>query len=412
VLSPPDYRAGVPSAPPLVKIAAPALAPDQIPVPLAAVADEALSLTGGIDGLASLTADDFIGDPFALPDAGTAAPDLRGLATLADVREVAMLAAPDILVRPVLPPLIIPEPVVHDPCTPCGEPALPAVPGRPVVGEMPPIFDDEAIFRVQAAMIEQAESRRDRIVLLDPPFDVAGRDRVGVAPVLAWRDRFDSAFGALYFPWIAAPDPLRLAPVRALPPSGHVAGQIAAIDLASGVHHAPANADLAWAQDATIGVDAATHGLLNSAGVNVIRGETGRLLRIVGARTVSSDPTFRFLNVRRLLSMIRVALDLSTQWAVFEPNDAATRHTLTAAIGAFLTQLWSRGALVGPTPAAAYLVRCDETNNPPDRRSRGELHADIAIAPSNPFEFIMLRLGRSADALEILERGVLAAGAP
>jgi phage tail sheath protein FI len=247
--------------------------------------------------------------------------------------------------------------------------------------------------------------------LLDPPFDVAERDRVGVGPVLAWRNRFDSAFGALYFPWLKAPDPLHLAPTRAVPPSGHVAGQIAATDLSTGVHQAPANVDLAWAQDASISIDAATHGLLNTAGVNVIRSEFGRLLRILGARTVSSDPTFRFLNVRRLLSMIRVALDLSTQWAVFEPNDDATRNTLTAALRGFLSQLWSKGALVGPTPDAAYIVRCDETNNPPERRANGELHADVAIAPSAPFEFIVLRLGRSADLLEIVERGsVLPAG--
>jgi hypothetical protein len=410
VLAPPDYSSGVPAVAQPVTVMAPILAADQTPVPLAAVADAVLPLTEGRDGLATLTPDDFIGDPFALPDATTGAPPLRGLATLADLREVAILAAPDILVRPVLPPLIMPEPVVEDPCPPCGTPPSPAVPAPRVVPEMPPIFDDEAVYRVQAAMLAQAESRRDRVVLLDPPFDVAQPDRVGVAPVIAWRDRFDSTFGALYFPWIAAPDPLRLAPLRALPPSGHVAGQIAASDLSAGVHRAPANTDLAWAQDTTIEVDGETHGFLNTAGVNVIRAESGRPLRVLGARTVSSDPTFRFLNVRRLLSMIRVALDLSTQWAAFEPNDDSTRHALSAALGSFFSQLWSKGALVGPTPADAYLVRCDDTNNPPDRRALGELHADIAIAPSNPFEFIILRLGRSADSLEIVERGALPAG--
>jgi hypothetical protein len=411
VLAAPDYAGGIPSAPQLVTVTAPELAANQIPVPLDVVPDAILVLAGGRDGLTTLTPDDFIGDPFALPDATGSEPPLRGLASLADVREVAMLAVPDILVRPVLPPLIIPEPVVDDPCPPCGAPAQAAVPVAPVVPEMPPVFDDEAVFRVQAAMIAQAESRRDRVALLDPPFDVAERDRVGVGPVLAWRNRFDSAFGALYFPWLKAPDPLHLAPTRAVPPSGHVAGQIAATDLSTGVHQAPANVDLAWVQDATISIDAATHGLLNTAGVNVIRAEFGRLLRILGARTVSSDPTFRFLNVRRLLSMIRVALDLSTQWAVFEPNDDATRNTLTAALRGFLSQLWSKGALVGPTPDAAYIVRCDETNNPPERRANGELHADVAIAPSAPFEFIVLRLGRSADLLEIVERGsVLPAG--
>jgi len=114
--------------------------------------------------------------------------------------------------------------------------------------------------------------------------------------------------------------------------------------------------------------------------------------------------------VRRLLCMIRAALDLSTQWAVFEPNDAQTRASLAASIGNFMTQLWQQGALAGATAGEAFTVRCDDTNNSETTRLLGELHADVALAPSVPFEFILLRLGRSADALEITERGVLAAG--
>jgi hypothetical protein len=410
VLAEPDYtqRAALVAPSPLVTISAPAPAPDQVPVPLDVIAGAQLPLAGGRDGLALLTPDDFIGDPLVLTATTDAAP--RGLASLANVAEVSMLAAPDILVRPIEPPIYLPQPIEIDPCAPCGSPPPPATPVPIVVPELPPVFDDEAIYAVQAAMIAQAEARRDRIVLLDPPFDIADHDRIGVAPILAWRDRFDSAFGALYFPWIAAPDPLRLAPTRALPPSGHVAGQIAANDLAFGCHRAPANKDIAWAQNVTVAVDAPTHGFLNTAGINVIRAEFGRPFRILGARTVSSDPTYCFLNVRRLISMIRVALDVSTQWAVFEPNNAATRNSLSAAIANFLTQLWTQGALIGSTPAAAFSVQCDEGNNPPDETTIGKLHADIAIVPSVPFEFIILRLGRSADSLDILESGIQAAG--
>jgi uncharacterized protein len=402
VLAEPDYtqQAALLAPPSLVTINALALAPDQIPVPLDVVADAQVPLADGRDGLALLMPEDFIGDPFVLTATTDNAP--RGLASLANVVEVSMLAAPDILVRSIEPPIYLPEPIEVDPCAPCGSPPPPATPVPIVLPEMPPIFDDEAIYAVQAAMIAQAEARRDRIVLLDPPFDIADHDRVGVAPILAWRDRFDSAFGALYFPWIAAPDPLRLAPTRALPPSGHIAGQIATNDLTFGVHRAPANKDIVWAQNVTVAVDAPTHGFLNTAGINVIRAEFGRPFRILGARTVSSDPTYRFLNVRRLVSMIRVALDVSTQWAVFEPNNAATRNSLT--------QLWKHGALLGTTPAAAFHVQCDEGNNPPAETAIGELHADIAIAPSVPFEFIVLRLGRSADSLDIFERGIEAAG--
>jgi hypothetical protein len=412
ILAAPDYSQpnGLTAAPPPVIVTGSVLGADQIPIPLDVIADAVLPLTGGRDGLATLTADDFIGDPLALPNATTDQPSARGLSALALVSEVSMLAAPDILIRLEQPPIFRPTLPTVDPCAPCPSPPLPAIPVPIIVPEMPPIFDDGAVYAVQAAMIAQAETLRDRIALLDPPFDTAQQDRVGVAPVIAWRDRFDSAFGALYFPWISAPDPLAVAPTRALPPSGHVAGLIANNDLTLGVHHAPANTDISWAQDLTVSIDAATHGALNTAGINVVRAEFGRPMRILGARTVSSDPTYRFLNVRRLVSMIRVALDLSTQWAVFEPNNTATRNSLAASLEGFLTQLWRQGALVGSTPRDAFLIQCDDGNNPPDATALGELHADIAIAPSVPDEFIILRLGRSTDSLDITERGVLAAG--
>jgi phage tail sheath protein FI len=409
VLGAPDYAQVTASkVPALVTIGAPLLSPSDIPVPLAGADGTAVLLRGGKDGLATLTQDDFIGPALdaAVTD-GTIA--RRGLAAYADLGEVSMLAAPDILIRPEQPPLTLP-PDEPEPCPICPPETTDAVPSAIAVPELPPIFSDDAIFAVQAAMIEQAEARRDRIVLLDPPFDAAAGDATGLAPVLAWRDRFDSAFGALYFPWLEAPDPLRVAPTRPLPPSGHVAGLIAANDLAHGVHWAPANVDVAWTQDATVAVNAAMHGVLNSSGINAIRAEFGRALRVRGARTVSSDPSFRFLNVRRLVSMVRVALDISTQWAVFEPNTAATRNLLAASIGEFLRKLWNQGALSGAVPGQAFRVQCDEANNPPASRANGELHVDIAIAPSVPMEFIVLRLGRSADALEIDEQGALAAG--
>jgi len=409
VLALPDYtNNAIPDAPPLVTITATALELSAVPVPLAAVADERMALTGGKDGLATLTADDFIGDPLQAAEIDGEI-ELRGLAALANISEISMLAAPDILIQPIVPPLTLPAPTA-DPCSLCPQAEPQATPVGVVLPEQPPIFSDDDIFAVQAAMIDQAESRRDRVVLLDPPFDAAQGDYTGISPTLAWRDRFDSAFGALYFPWIAAPDPLQVAPVRLLPPSGHVAGQIAASDLARGVHWAPANTDLSWAQYASVDVNSPTHGVLNTAGVNVVRAECGRPLRIRGARTTSSDPTFRFLNVRRLVCMIRVALDVATQWVVFEPNTPATRNALAAALGQFLRQLWEHGALNGDTPADAYAVLCDETNNPAEQRANGELHADIAISPSVPMEFIILRLGRSQDSLEIEERGALAAG--
>ncbi len=394
-----------PGSLPYVTAIPPAIGPSDIPAALDIVSGTILPLSEGRDGVAMLTQDDFIGDPLG----GATAP--RGIAALADVDDVAMLAVPDILIRPVEPPVFIPPVVPIEACPVCPPDLPPAVPVSPIAPEeLPPVFPDSAVLAVQAAMIEQCEQRGDRVALLDPPWDTASDSRLGVAPIQAWRDNFDSEFGGLYFPWLAAPDPLRLAPTRDLPPSGHVAGLIAATDIAIGVHKAPANADVFWAQDTTVPVDPATHGLLNDAGINVIRGDFGRPIRIMGARTVSSDPTFRFINVRRLLCMIRAALGRSLVWVVFEPNTPHTRAVISAAVGRFLHQLWTQGALVGASAAAAFQVVCDTTNNPPQTQAAGQLFVDIGLAPSVPFEYVLLRLGRSDDSLDIQERGTFAAG--
>jgi hypothetical protein len=277
------------------------------------------------------------------------------------------------------------------------------------VGEAPPVFGETAIHQVQAAMVDQCERLRDRFALLDPPFKAARDSRPGPGPVMAWRSRFDTAFAALYHPWLTCVDPRRAGTVRAVPPSGHVAGQFAATDLSDGVHRAAAGAPLVWAQTATADIDGTVHGVLNDAQVNAISARNGRLLSILGVRTLSSDKDWRFIPVRRLISMLREALDVSTQWAVFEPNNEATRLSIFQGVSDFLTELWRRGALAGDVPEAAFRVRCDESNNDATRRANGELHVDIAVAPSTPFEFIILRVGRQANAFEVTEDGGMTA---
>lgn len=396
LLQPIDFSAFFtpPGALPLVSMLPPPIAPTDIPAPLTIVSDAQVPLTGGQDGLAILTAQDFI---------------TVGLAPLANQDDVSMLAVPDILIRPEMPPPFLPS-APPELCPVC-PPEVLALPVSPiVVQELPPVFSDADILAVQAAMVNQCETLGDRVALLDPPWDTASDSSLGIAPVQAWRDNFDTEFGGLYFPWLFAPDPLQITPTRAIPPSGHIAGLIAATDLSVGVHKAPANVDVSWAQDVTIPVERNIHGVLNTAGINVIRGDFGRPIRVMGARTVSSDPNWRFINVRRLVCMIRAALELSTRWVVFEPNNQFTRATLTSGIVRLLNQLWIQGALVGATADAAYQVVCDDSNNPPSTQAMGQLLADIAIAPSVPFEFVLLRLGRSDDTLDVQVRGVLAAG--
>ena len=188
-----------------------------------------------------------------------------------------------------------------------------------------------------------------------------------------------------------------------MPPSGHVAGLIARTDLTQGVHRAPANSLLAGVKALTGTVDDAQQGILNPLGVNCIRLLPGRGIRVYGARTLSSDAAWRYLNVRRLLLMIEEAVEDSNQWAVFEPNNAVLRQALSHSLNSFLDGLWRQGALAGDSPEAAYQVKCNDENNPPPVVDGGQIVADIAVAPTIPFEFIRFRLGRTVEAVEVNE---------
>jgi phage tail sheath protein FI len=407
---PPDERGwSVPLAPPPVAIRDDRddLASIAVSEPLD-VADDFQPLTGGADGLAALSVRDFIGEPWSPFDTDLVnAERRRGLRALERAREVALVAVPDIHIQPVPPPEQRPLPPCEpDPCLPPPPPA-PAAPQPRAIGDLPPRFDEDEIFRVQAAMIEHCETCRDRVAILDPPYDMARDPRLGLAGIRAWRRRFDSSFAALYFPWSVVSDPLRLggSPTRAIPPSGHVTGFIAATDIRVGVHKAPANGPLAWLQALTVPIEDEWHGVLNDSHVNAVRAFRGRGLRIFGARTLATDSDWRFLNVRRLLLMIEEAIMLASQWAVFEPNDATTRARLHLSLTSFLLELWRRGALAGATPQESFFVRCDEETNPPEVRNCGELVAEVGVAAVKPFEFVVLRVGRVQNQFEIYETG-------
>lgn len=382
-----DRDPAVAPAPVLAELAD-GFAADWAAVPLLGPEGGLMQLAGGFDGLTLLGPEDYL---------------RHGLEPLAGTRDVAILACPDIHIQPVrVEREILPVPAT-DPCEPCLPPPAIAPPFAWPDPELPPIFTTEQIHQVQAAMIDQCERLRDRVALIDPPYAAASASAVGPGPVRAWRSRFDNAFGILCHPWLQVPDPLRRNRTRPVPPAGHVAGQYAATDLAAGFPRAAADEPLAWALAATATLDPATHGLLNSEGVNAIVVRSGRSLRIMGARTMASDPTWRFVPVRRLVSMLRSALDLATQWATFEPNDDRTRMLLRENVGAFLDRLWRQGALAGTSADQAYRVRCDEENNTEGDRANGRLHVDIAVAPAAPLEFIVLRLGREANGFALSE---------
>jgi phage tail sheath protein FI len=353
-----------------------------------------MALTGGVDGLSNLKMRDFTGD--------LGANERHGIRALELAKDVSLVAIPDAMIRPEprrqsspLPPP--PEP---DPCLP-GEisPEAFVTTSLASAKERAPEFSDGEIYQIQQALVLHCELMGDRVALLDPP------PNSDLQRILDWRSYFDSSYAGLYYPWLLVrePRPGSNDIVREIPPSGHVAGVIARTDLSFGVHQPPANAVLRWAQGLTEPVPAEYQAILNPVHVNALRSFNGRGLRVYGARTVSSDPSLRFLNVRRVLLMLRKVLMLSLQWAVFEPHDFYLRERVRLSISSFLQALRQAGALAGATPEESFFVQCDGKNNPPEVVDDGQLVVDVGVAIVRPAEFVVFRIGRTRDELEITE---------
>jgi uncharacterized protein len=357
-----------------------------------------LDLWGGRDGIAALQMVDFTGDP--------AGNQKWGIRSMEDVDEISIVAVPDILIEPA-PPIAhssLPKPQ-PDPCLPsvAAPPIAPPPPLPPT--EAAPSFALDQVFEVQESLLRHCQLMQFRFAILDPPDFGYPKLRVDLGEVQSWRQRFTTMYGALYYPWILVRDPLQLGNsiVRRVPPSGHLAGIYANTDLTVGVHKAPANVELQWAQDLTTDVTAEMQGFLNPIDIDCLRSFSGRGLRVYGARTLSDLASWRFINVRRLFFMIEHALLISLQWVVFEPNDVHLWHLLRASITSFLETQWRRGAFAGNTAEESFYVKCDETNNPQATTANGQLFIEIGIAPALPAEFVVFRIGRVGDALEITE---------
>jgi phage tail sheath protein FI len=252
------------------------------------------------------------------------------------------------------------------------------------------IIDLEGLQAVQLAMIAHCELMGDRVAILDAP------PGLNAQQVKEWRvDKagYDSKYATLYWPWIKVFDPLS-GQAKLVPPSGHVAGIWARNDDTRGVHKAPANEVVRGAISLALNITKGEHDQLNPNGINCIRAFPGRGIRVWGARTISSDPSWRYLNVRRLFNYVEESIFEGTQWVVFEPNDIRLWGRVKRTINAFLLRVWRDGALFGATPEQAFFVICDETNNPPEVRDAGQLIVDIGIAPVKPAEFVVFRIAQ------------------
>lgn len=240
---------------------------------------------------------------------------------------------------------------------------------------------------VQAALIDHCELLRDRFAILDPP------DGLDIGGIGAFRQVFDTEYAALYYPWCITVDPSTSGNVH-VPPSGFLAGIYANTDVNRGVHKAPANVVIQGI-NLTGGLAAditkREQDVLNPVGINALRFFPGLGERVWGARTLSSDTNWKYINVRRLFIYVEKSIFNGTQWVVFEPNNEQLWALVRQSISAFLTTVWQTGALAGTTQDQAFFVQCDRTTMTQDDLDNGRLICIIGLAPVYPAEFVIFR---------------------
>ena len=238
---------------------------------------------------------------------------------------------------------------------------------------------------VIVSLIAHCENQQNRFAILDVP-----KDKVKVNDVLEYRSMVDSTYAAMYHPWVQVFDPVTKKP-GFVPPSGSVAGVFSRTDVTRGVHKAPAN-EVVQCSGLSVGYNNGEQDILNPAGVNLIRALPGQGIRVWGARTASSNPNFKYVNVRRLFIYVEQSIKAATNWVVFEPNDAVLWTRVRMTVSAFLDTMFRAGMLAGETPDASYYVDIGTNTMSRDDIMNGRLICEIGIAPSRPAEFVIFRV--------------------
>jgi phage tail sheath protein FI len=338
----------VPTVPPAPPFDNTSVTPATMPI---APNGQSVQLTGGTDGATPLPSD-FVGI-----DGGPG--NRTGLAALIDASEVSIIAAPGIT--------------------------------------------DQT---TQMALIDQCESLKYRFAILDPAPTPSGGPPT-MTTIQAQRDLYDTEYAAIYFPRVVVSDPLSGNPL-AVPPSGHMAGIYAQTDDTRGVWKAPANVVISGILNLETKLSKGDQDILNPEpnNINALRDFTkqGRGLRVYGARVITSDEEWKYINVRRLFIFLEASLDQGTQWAVFEPNDQTLWNRLIQSVSAFLTTIWQQGGLMGATAAQAFFVKCGlgETMSQDDL-DNGRLIMLVGVAPVFPAEFVIIRIGQWAGGSSVQE---------
>ena len=239
---------------------------------------------------------------------------------------------------------------------------------------------------VQAALIAFCEAKKSCFAILDVPMELKKTNDVA-----NFRDMYDSTYAAMYHPWLEMYDAGAKRSAY-FPPSGAMAGIYARTDVERGVHKAPANEVVRGCTGLSCAYNEGEQDILNPIGVNLIRSFTGRGIRVWGARTISSNGLWKYLNVRRLFIYVEESIKANTNWVVFEPNSSVLWSRVTRTIEAFLATCWRDGALAGSSPSEAFFVECGPTTMTQDDIDNGRLICQIGIAPVKPAEFVIFRI--------------------
>ncbi|MDE6433954.1 MAG: phage tail sheath subtilisin-like domain-containing protein [Lachnospiraceae bacterium] len=239
---------------------------------------------------------------------------------------------------------------------------------------------------VQLSLVAHCENLASRFAVLDIP-----RDAKKIDDIVAHRELFDSNYAALYHPWLQVFDSMDKRNI-AMPPSGSVIGIYARSDNERGVHKAPANEVVRACVGLDCNFNKGEQDILNPKGVNLIRAFPGMGIRVWGARTASSDGSWKYINVRRLFIFIEESIKANTNWAVFEPNDETLWVRIKRTIEVFLTGMWRNGSLAGSSTDEAFFVNVDRTTMSQDDIDNGRLICVIGVAPVKPAEFVIFRI--------------------
>jgi phage tail sheath protein FI len=333
------------------------------PDPTVPVSDQQISVTlgGGSDGNAPFSGT-YVGDPGGFEDyQGVTNPvqlPLNGLLAFESVDDISIVAAPGASTGWDTGPTGV--------VTPAGL---------------------QRGLEINDAVISHCETMLYRVASIDTPPGLLPGD------ALDYRNNRSSNYAALYYPWITIASPIDGTPLN-VPPAPYMAGIWARSDNNYGVIKAPANEVVRSAVDFELRINKAQQELLNPQGVDCLRFFPGPGFLVWGARTISDDPEWKYLSIRRYFCYLEKSIDEGTQWVVFEVNGPALWDRVRYAVEGFLLDEWKSGALLGATPAQAYFVKCDASTMTQDDLDNGRLVCLIGVAAAKPAEFVIFRIGQ------------------